>query len=252
MFSTSNALQSQTFDHVLASQERTSVSLESLFCRLPLERLEAGSALFWEGDSCKHVFEVVEGVLRVFKIIGDGRRVITGFLYPGDLVGVSIRDRYLYSAEAVVPTKVRRFGRAKFQEEINRSPELGPQLFARLCDEMAAAQDQMVLLSRKNAEERLCSFLLLLARRVQSRDATAHVIELPMTRLDIADYLGLTIETVSRTMTKLTSRGVISPTGRHAIVIRKWEKLVALSGNGDDCDDNFAGLQGSRQAIWHH
>ncbi len=252
MFSTSNISQSQAFDHVLASREKILPSIGSLFSRQPLEKFDAGSALFWEGDSCKHVFEVVEGLLRIFKIIGDGRRVITGFLYPGDLVGVSLRDRYLYSAEAVTQTKVRRFARTKFQDEMNRDPELRPQLFALLCDEMAAAQDQMVLLSRKNAEERLCSFLLLLAQRTQHYDEPAPVIQLPMTRLDIADYLGLTIETVSRTMTKLTGRGVISPTGRHAIKICKLERLAFFAGNGDDYDDDSTGLLRTRQAVWSH
>ena len=154
--------------------------------------------------------------------------MITGFIYPGDLLGVSLRDRYLYSAEAVTPTKLRRFSRQRFQDEIGRSPELRPQLFAQLCDEMAAAQDQMVLLARKNAEERVCSFLLLIARRIHRQPQAAPVIEIPMTRLDMADYLGLTIETVSRTMTSLTGRGIIATAGRHALpsaTRRPWPSL---------------------------
>ena len=184
-----------------AARQPAALNLQSLFSRQPTETFEGGTAVFWEGDAATHVFEVVEGVLRVFKLLSDGRRAITGFIYPGDLIGISLKERYLYSAEAATRTKVRRFARNRFQNEINECPELRPQLFARLCDEMAAAQDQMVLLGRKNAEERVCSFLLVIARRMSGDRQTPPLVEIPMTRLDMADYLGLTIETVSRTMT---------------------------------------------------
>jgi CRP/FNR family transcriptional regulator, anaerobic regulatory protein len=209
-------------------------TLAALFRGQVEERFDAGTALFWEGDAAKDVFEVVSGVLRIYRILGDGRRVITGFLYPGDLVGVSLRDRYLYTAEAVVPVKVRRFSRRRFDEEVVRFPELRPQLFARLCDEMAAAQDQMVLLACKTAEERVCSFLLDVARRMHADSADLPVIDIPMTRLDMADYLGLTIETVSRTMSKLTRAKVISAEGRHSLLIGKLKRLVQLAGEGED------------------
>ncbi|AYG63584.1 Crp/Fnr family transcriptional regulator [Rhizobium jaguaris] len=213
------------------------ICLQSLFRKQPVEQLDAGESLFFESDPARHLFEVVEGVLRIFKIMADGRRVITGFLYSGDLVGVSLKNHYLYSAEAVTPVKLRRFARKAFDEAVSGSPELRPQLFARLCDEMAAAQDQMVLLSCKNAEERLCSFLLQQLRRKREQERSASVIDLPMTRLDIADYLGLTIETISRTMTKLTNKGVVSSAGRHSIRIAKPGTLAHLAGDGDECHD---------------
>jgi CRP/FNR family transcriptional regulator len=149
----------------------------------------------------------------------------------------------------VTRTKLRRYERGRFQDEINRSPELRPQLFARLCDEMAAAQDQMILLARKSAEERVASFLLVIARRLGAMQSQA-VVEIPMTRLDMADYLGLTIETVSRTMTRLTTCGVIAPSSRHAIVIRKLGKLVMLAGEVDDDDNRAIGMGAVRQAVW--
>ena len=223
-------------------------TLQGLFSRQPIEKFEAGTAVFWEGDEADHVFEVVEGVLRIYKILGDGRRVITGFMYPGDLIGVSLKDRYLYTAEAVTRIQVRRFARQRFQEEINRSPELRPQLFARLCDEMAAAQDQMVLLARKSAEERVCSFLLLISRRLDRDGQAQRVVEVPMTRLDMADYLGLTIETVFRIMTRLTSRGVISPSGRHAIIVRKSDRLTTLAGEVEAHHNPSAAY--THQAVW--
>jgi CRP/FNR family transcriptional regulator len=236
MYAVSSEQQIDRFLAATATARTTPPTLEALFDRQAPGHIEAGATLFLEGDRASHLYEVIEGVLRVFKMIGDGRRVITGFLYPGDLVGVSLKDRYLYSAEAVTRTRFRRFGRREFQDAINASPELRPQLFARLCDEMAAAQDQMVLLSCKTAEERVCSFLLSCLRREQRQDPpTSAVVELPMTRLDIADYLGLTIETVSRTITKLTGRGIITPEGRHALRILKAKTLARLAGDG--CDD---------------
>lgn len=212
--------------------------LHTLFARQPAEHLVPGQSLFFEGDDAKHVFEVLEGTLRIFRIISDGRRIITGFLHAGDIVGVSLRGNYLYSAEAITPTKVRRLTRKAFDVAVADSEELRPQVFAHVCDEMAAAQDQMVLLSCKNAEERICSFLLKYLRRTMSEGALQPIVDLPMTRLDMGDYLGLTIETVSRTITKLTSKGVLSPAGRHSLRIIKPEMLAQLAGDGDEYEDS--------------
>lgn len=224
-------------------------TLANVFQRQPVERFETGETVFWQGDAATQVFEVVDGVLRIAKIMGDGRRVITGFAHPGDLVGISLRDRYLYSAEAVVPARVRRLPRRRFQEAVDRSPELRPELFARLCDEMAAAQEQMMLLARKSAEERVASFVLRIAERSAGRLVPGMTIDLPMNRIDMADYLGLTIETVSRTMTKLSARRVIANAGRHGVVVLDPERLAALAGEGD-AEEPPAGR--SRQAIWPH
>jgi CRP/FNR family transcriptional regulator len=240
----------QTMSTSHVAEAEAALSLASVFSDKPIENFATGAALFWEGDQVKHVFEVVEGVLRIFKILSDGRRAITGFLYPGDLVGVSMRDVYLYNAEAVTPVKVRRFASASFQEAINVSPELRPQLFAKLCDEMAAAQDQMVLLSRKNAEERICTFLLLLAKRVSPDNNLSMNIEIPMTRLDMADYLGLTIETVSRTITSLIGRGIITQSGRHDISIKKLDTMLRLAGNVGVDEPKTAARGYTRQAVW--
>jgi CRP/FNR family transcriptional regulator, anaerobic regulatory protein len=98
---------------------------------------------------------------------------------------------------------------------------------------MAASQDQMVLLARKSAEERVASFLLAVARRLDRDLDPQPLVELPMTRLDMADYLGLTIETVSRTMSKLTAAGIIGQSGRHAVTLRRPAKLAALAGDTD-------------------
>nr|AAA74224.1 lcrE [Rhizobium sp.] len=207
--------------------------LSSLFDAQPVERFTPAAAVFWEGDQARHIFEVVEGTLRAVRILNDGRRVIIGFLRPGDLLGVSVKEHYLYTVEAITHVELRRFSRRRFESESARAPHLREQLFSRLCDEMAAAQDQMVLLSRRSAEEKVAGFLLMMARG-QSENRRP-VIELPMTRLDVADYLGMTIETVSRTITKLAGSGVIAIVGRHAIAILKMDALIALADG--ECDD---------------
>jgi CRP/FNR family transcriptional regulator, anaerobic regulatory protein len=140
-------------------------TLKDLFMGRPTEILPAGAALFWEGDEAGHIFDVLEGVLRVYRIMSDGRRAIMGFVHPGDVLGVSFQDRYLFTAEAITEIKVRRFARGRFFAMINESPALRPQLFAILCDEMSAAQDQLLLLGRKTAEERVVSFLLAIHRK---------------------------------------------------------------------------------------
>lgn len=222
-----------------ASMDGTT-SLREIFQKQPAEYLSPGKTLFLEGDDASHVFEVLDGALRIFKIISDGRRVITGFLYPGDFVGISLSSRYLYSAEAVCGTTVRRLSRGQLDAAVNGSQRLRPAIFNVVSDEMAAAQDQMVLLSCKNAEERFCSFLLKFMRRNALRGERILSIELPMCRQDIADFLGMSIETVSRTVTKLIGRGALriedAPV-RHTITILKPLLLAQLAGDGDECEE---------------
>ena len=141
--------------------------------------------------------------------------------------------------------KVRRFSRVRFFSLISELPALRPQLFALLCDEMSAAQDQMLLLGHKSAEERVVSFLL----AVHRKSAVGNDIRLPMGRLDMADYLGLTIETVSRTMTSLTRRGLVAAAGRQTLTLRMPNTLreIAGSNDGEDVDLEFPLV---RRAVW--
>ncbi|WP_168879178.1 helix-turn-helix domain-containing protein [Rhizobium sp. P28RR-XV] len=208
-----------------------------IFCKQPLEHAHSGQILFFERDPAKHVFSLVEGHLRICRLLSDGRRVITGFLRSGDAVGVSFKNRYLYSAEAIDEVAFRRVTKRSFEEELVASPQLRPLVFSRVCDEVAAAQDQMVLLSCKSAEERLASFLLHQLRSDEAHGGLRGVVMLPMTRLDIADYLGLTIETVSRTVTKLSSKGIISVYGRHGIKILNRTGLAYQAGEYEDDND---------------
>jgi CRP/FNR family transcriptional regulator len=206
--------------------------LSSLFRRQPIEKFEPGRAIFWEGDEATHIFEVTDGMLRALRLLGDGRRIIVGFLRPGDILGVSLRERYLYSVEAVSPVELHRLPRRRFEDEVARNSQLQQQVFSRLRDEMTAAQDQAVLLSRRCADEKLANFLLMM-RNDQSCNRTS-VVDLPMTRLDIADYLGMTIETVSRTITKFANNGIIAAPGRRSITVLKMDALRSMADADED------------------
>jgi CRP/FNR family transcriptional regulator len=173
-------------------------------------RIAAEKILFAEGDAAPHVFEVTKGVLRLCRLLPDGRRSITGFAYPGDVIGLSVRNLYAYSAEAVTDCELKRFSRAALSELIERSSEFARGMFAIVADELCSAQDQMLLLGRKTAAERVASFLLGLAERQSPTRGERDHVELPMSRTDIADYLGLTTETVCRVLTKLRQSGVIN------------------------------------------
>jgi CRP/FNR family transcriptional regulator, anaerobic regulatory protein len=244
MYSQTAVLASRNPAIPLAAAVEPASTLRDLFKGQLTETFAAGEALFWEGDETGQIFDVLEGVVRIYRIMADGRRAIMGFIHPGEMLGVSFQSRYLFTAEAVTKVKVRRFARGRFFAMINESPALRPQLFAILCDEMSAAQDQMLLLGRKTAEERVVSFLLAIHRKT----ARGNEIELPMSRQDVADYLGLTIETVSRMMTSLIRRGLIAPRARHSVTLRKLSALREIAGQDDD-DAEPAAIQ-PRRAVW--
>ncbi|WP_049973719.1 cyclic nucleotide-binding domain-containing protein [Azospirillum sp. B4] len=165
--------------------------------------------IFSEGDPATSVRIVTSGMVRILRMMPDGRRQIVGFLQPGDMLGLALTGSYLYSAEAVTPVTLRRLSRFQFDALLDRDPDLRRRLLAATATELQVAQDQMLLLGRKTATERLASFLLRQARRLTPEPEDHCRISLPMTRTDIADFLGLTMETVSRAFTKLkTSRHI--------------------------------------------
>jgi CRP/FNR family transcriptional regulator len=241
MYSQNGASAGRNAIHSRCGPAGSKPTLKDLFKGQPVESFSAGDALIREDDQAGQISDVLEGVLRVYKILPDGRRAVMGFLYPGDVLGLYSQHRSLFNAEAVTAVRVRRFSRARFFSLVNESPDLRPQLIALLCDEMAAAQDQMLLLGYKSAEERVVTFLLAVHRKC----AVGGEIELPMSRLDIADYLGLTIETVSQTMTSLVRRGFIQATGRHRIALRKLSALGDIA-----CRDEDEGNAPARRAVW--
>ncbi len=188
----------------------------------------SGAILIHEGERASSLFNLVSGTIKLYKLLSDGRRQITGFLVPGDFLGIALTRSYACSAEAIEDVRLCRFDREQFNGLLRELPHLEHRLFEAACNELVAAQDQMVLLGRRTALERLASFLLQWQRRTNLSQAPG-VISLPMSRSDIGDYLGLTIETVSRTITTLKRDKVIATLNRADIEILKPERLAALA-----------------------
>ena len=185
--------------------------------------------LFIEGDPADYLFNVTAGTLKLYKLLPDGRRQITGFLSVGDFLGLATNEGYSYSAEAVTDVELCRFPRRRLELLFNEFPQLEKRIFSIAIDELAAAQEQMLLLGRKTAVERMASFLLTLSERAQHRNQTENPILLPMTRSDIGDYLGLTIETVSRTLSQLKRRSLIELSAPNEIELVDSEALRELA-----------------------
>lgn len=191
--------------------------------------LAPGQALIREGDPADTVFNITSGSVRVYKLLADGRRQITGFLFAGDFLGLATGDTFVFSAEAIEPATACRFRKSEYRALIRETPSLEAALLERANHELAAAQNQMLLLGRKTALERIATFLLELPSHDPVRAAPAGQVHLPMTRSEIADYLGLTIETVSRVLTRLKTRGVVRLTSMTSLVVEQPEVLKALS-----------------------
>jgi len=191
--------------------------------------LSAGDILFDEGEPANNVYNLTYGCLKLYKLLPDGRRQVTGFLFPGDFVGLANSDEYIYSAEAVTGITLCRFDKNKLQQLMNEHNNLEKRLFGLARFELAEAQEQILLLGRKTAKERIASFILMLSKRAERRGEKGNPVELPMSRNDIGDYLGLTTETVSRTLTRLRKSGAISLDTDRSILINERETLVNIS-----------------------
>lgn len=186
-----------------------------------------GEAIFREGDEAGFLFNITAGVVKLSKLLSDGRQQITGFLFPGDFLGFAFLNRYGCTAEAVTGVRLCQFPRRAFEALLDDFPALEREMLQRASHELAAAQEQMLLLGRKSAEERLATFLQMMAERIGGPDGA---FELPMSREEIADFLGLTVETISRTMTRLRKGGVLALPSPQQVVLLDQAGLAAASG----------------------
>jgi CRP/FNR family transcriptional regulator len=199
-------------------------------------RFAEGQLIFSEGDPAASLFNVLTGAVRLVKLLPDGRRQITGFLLPGAFLGIALNSTYAYSAEAIVDTKLCRFGRREVEGLLKDIPNLEHRLLGEAANELVAAQDQMLLLGRKTAKERLASFLVGISRNAKRHGFIDNPIALPMSRTDIADFLGLTTETVSRTFTRLRQSKIIALEGNGMVRLMDIDALDDLIAGGDGDD----------------
>ncbi len=203
--------------------------LERLNAIVTEVHLERGQALFFQEDPADSVFNVTRGHIRVLKLLPDGRRQITGFLYPGDFLGMAYGSEYAYTAEALDNAVLCRFPREKLEALFDEFPQLEKRLLEISSNELIAAQDQMVLLGRKSAIERIASFLLEMIRRCERKGEDGGELRLPMNREDIGDYLGLAVETTSRNLQELVVKEVIEIPSAPLIIVRQRERLEEIA-----------------------
>ena len=187
--------------------------------------LSRGETLFYEGDAALNCFKVISGALRSCRVLTDGRRHIAEFFLPGDFVALGAEEAYRFTVEAVTDTKLMRYPRHSVEQMTEAQPRLNRCLLDLLCRSLSAAQQQMLLLGRKNAVERMASFLLMMAGRASDGEC----VSLPMTRSDIADHLGLTTETVSRIFGQLKSQRVIQLNGASEVLVKDIDALEDLA-----------------------
>ncbi len=181
--------------------------------------------IFGDNESADYLYKVVSGSVRTYKILSDGRRQVGGFYLAGDIFGLEFTDEHTLSAEAITDAKVLVVKRSAITALAGRDASVAQQLYTLTGRELHRVQDRILLLI-KSAQERVASFLLEMSERVSG----ANAIDLPMSRQDIADYLGLTIETVSRTLTLLEDSAAIEvPTSRR-IVLRNRPALNRMNG----------------------
>ena len=188
--------------------------------------LRRGEELFAEGEDAEYFFKVVSGTIRTYKLLSDGRRQIDAFHLGGDIFGMETGEQHRFSAEAADSATVMTYRRRGFASLAHDDPALGSQIMSCMMHSLERAHDHMLLLGRKTAQEKIATFLLGMAARISTTDR----FDLPMQRSDIADHLGLTIETVSRTLTRMVKDGLIKlATAGRSIVLSDMAALRRLN-----------------------
>jgi len=191
------------------------------------QTIRAGATIFIEGDDVDALYHIVSGVVRCCRITMDGRRQISRFLVRGDEMGMTARHTYAYTAEAVDDVVLHRISRAAFADAMRSDTALRDALFDHMAVTLNATRNQMVLLGQLNAAERAASFLIEMAERATGPDGGIH---LPMNRQDIGDYLGMTLETVSRMFNRFKKEGVIAMATPDHIRIEDHDALEMVAG----------------------
>ena len=204
---------------------------------------QAGQTLIWSGDRMDFVASVVTGVATLTQVMEDGRTQTVGLLFPSDFVGRPGRDAAPYNVIATTDVMMCCFRKKPFEELMARTPHIGQRLLEMTLDELDAAREWMLLLGRKTAREKIASLLAIIARRdaslqgqVRQRQVT---FELPLTREAMADYLGLTLETVSRQISALKREGIIELTGKRTVHVPDIDRLIEEAA--DDADGGMPG-----------
>ena len=197
---------------------------------------DARQPIMWRGDRMEFVASVVSGTATVEHLTEDGRKQTLGLLLPSDFIGRPGRDTALYDVTAVTEVTLCCFRRKQFEELVATTPHISQRLLEMALDELDAVRDWMFLLGRKTAREKIASFLMMYYRRTITTNTIVPgaSIDLTLTREAMADYLGLTLETVSRQFSKLKSDGVILLDGKRKVIIPDVRVLQEEAGDGQE------------------
>ena len=188
-----------------------------------------GQHPFYQGDAQTYVYRVQAGGLNLFLNLGNGRRQIIGFAFPGDFVGLGVHHHFVFTAQAFVRTELRCILKDELHFLARHDPRVAFKLYEATALEAERTYDLALTAGQRDSEGRLAAFFLALSRRNAQHGDDPSLINLPMLRVDIADYLGLTLETVSRTFTKFQKRGLIDVQRRHQVRLVESPKLRILA-----------------------
>lgn len=180
--------------------------------------------IYGEGEACEYVYQVVRGAVRTYKLLADGRRQIGAFHLPGDVFGLDTGSGHRLTAEAITDTTVRLVKRRSLEAAAGTNVQVARNLWIMTAGDLRHAEDHMLLLGRKTAMEKVATFLLEMDRRLTK----AGLMALPMCRRDIGDYLGLTLETVSRALSQLSDQGILMFSSARQIVLRNRQRLADM------------------------
>jgi CRP/FNR family transcriptional regulator len=202
----------------------------------------AHQAIFRDGDLSDNYYNITSGIVKLVKTLADGHQHIVGLLYPADFMGQSLNKHHTYAAESATDVELCAYPRAPFEHFLTSHPELERQIFHATIRELDLCRDWTLLLGRKCSYERVAGFLLMMARRASRKglDEQKNYVhfELPFTRAEMADYLGLTLETVSRQFSQLKKKEVIALPSSRDIIIPDIE-LLSLVAQMESCSQYF-------------
>jgi CRP/FNR family nitrogen fixation transcriptional regulator len=188
--------------------------------------------IFTKGDEARYSYRVVEGAVRLSRIFADGRRQIVNFFLPDETFGIELSDEYSATAEAVGDVVALRCPRLCISHLTEGDPDISQKRLAMFSKSLAAAERHVAMLGHQSAKERVASFFM--ALEMERRTDNQHTLDLPLSRQDIADYLGLTIETTCRALSELKRQNIITTPSRRRIVIRDLPGLTAIAEGGGE------------------
>jgi CRP/FNR family transcriptional regulator, anaerobic regulatory protein len=235
-----NAHESQDHDVIVQPEFRPHLDQAQIvnrhFAQSTLRKVPEGQRIWSEGDERSHIYLLRSGAIRFSRMLPDGRRVVMGFAYPGDLIGLGA-EFHMADADAIQCCRLEAMSVATFQRAVHTDPAFARLVQGEVSHALSSAQDHLVVVTRLNAAERLAHFLVALSAHNRRRGNSPASVVLPMRRVDIADFLGLTIETVSRTLTAFRKAQLIGMDQPSVVFLKGLAALARLASGNSDAGD---------------